>query len=262
MHVENAAVWVGIEVVGADGRCVGWVKATYDLAVLVDRPGARDVYVPWFGIDAVRDNRLVLPIPAGRVDDMDWPSPVVAGEPGSSVAHRADGDDSRDGAREHHVGIFRTRAEAERAFDALLAAGFTTDQLSLITGQAPADPDWVGKVSEFEVRHLDAGARAGAETGAVIGSAGALLAGAGLLAVPGIGPLLAIGPIAAALVGAAGGAAAGGIVGALVAMGVQADEARTNAAAVESGHSLVIVWCDGCCEQALATIQSAGAIEA
>ncbi len=79
MAVDRGDVQLGMEVVGADGESVGTVKEIHDAAVLVDRPLARDVYVPFYAIDGLRAEQVVISVPHDLVDAMDWPSPPVLG---------------------------------------------------------------------------------------------------------------------------------------------------------------------------------------
>lgn len=72
---QNVTVTEGMDVAGADGVVVGQVKGANPSALLVDRALRRDVYVPFEAIDAVRDNRIILTIPAAGVDHMHWPHP-------------------------------------------------------------------------------------------------------------------------------------------------------------------------------------------
>ncbi|MEA2572883.1 MAG: hypothetical protein QOH93_181 [Chloroflexia bacterium] len=83
-----------------------------------------------------------------------------------------------------------------------------------------------------------------AATGAAIGGLGGLLVGLGVLAVPGIGPILAAGPLAGALGGILAGGAAGGVIGGLSAIGVPEEYARDYAARIEQGHTLISVRTD------------------
>ena len=85
MTIDRSQVRVGMAVVGADAQGVGHVKEILDLAVLVDRPWHRDIYVPFHAIKTARGDRLVLAIPVAAVDDMDWPEPPIPGEPGAGV---------------------------------------------------------------------------------------------------------------------------------------------------------------------------------
>ena len=84
MTVDRSQLQVGMEVVGSNGERVGQVKEVHDFDVLVDRTLWRDICVPLFAIQSVADHRIVLPIPADQVDNMNWPHPPIPGEPGSN----------------------------------------------------------------------------------------------------------------------------------------------------------------------------------
>src|SRR6202030_1969363 len=88
------------------------------------------------------------------------------------------------------------------------------------------------------------GAAAGAGSGAVLGGALGLLAGMGALAIPGVGPLIAAGPIMAALAGLGVGGAVGGFAGALIGMGIPEYEAKRYEGRIKSGGILLSVHCD------------------
>jgi uncharacterized protein (TIGR02271 family) len=130
------------------------------------------------------------------------------------------------------VGVFHDRAEAERAVAELKHAGFSANDISVIT-----------KGKEGEGTAVATGAAAGAATGAGV----AALASLGMTfgVIPVIGPILAVGPLAAALLSAAGGAAAGGLVGALAGLGVAESEAPYYEGEVKAGRTLVTVKADG-----------------
>lgn len=87
------------------------------------------------------------------------------------------------------------------------------------------------------------GAGAGATTGAIVGGVAGLLVGLGVFVIPGIGPVVAAGPLVATLIGAGAGAAAGGIIGALVGLGIPEDEAKYYAEGVRRGGALLVVHC-------------------
>lgn len=135
------------------------------------------------------------------------------------------------------TGLFDTYAHASEAVHALHDAGIRTADISLIANDPeglPPEPDRVGD-----------GATAGAELGAVLGGAGGLLAGLGVLAIPGLGPVLAGGWLFAAAMGAAAGAgvgaATGGLIGALTGAGVPESDAHVYAESVRRGGALVTV---------------------
>ena len=67
----------GLEVLGADGARVGQVKAARPPDILVDRALKRDVYVPFEAVQDVRENQIILTIPADQVDSMNWPRPPL-----------------------------------------------------------------------------------------------------------------------------------------------------------------------------------------
>lgn len=133
------------------------------------------------------------------------------------------------------VGYFRDRASADRAYDALMQNGFDRDDVSVI-----------GRGAEGRTGLADDGDQAkGAATGAAAGGILGLLIGAAALAIPGIGPIVAIGPLAASLTGAAAGAATGavvgGVAGALTQAGVPEDEARYYEERFRTGGILLVV---------------------
>jgi len=138
------------------------------------------------------------------------------------------------------VGTFDSEREATRAIDQLKDLGYTNDQISVIA----KNRDDIAGIEESTGTHVADGAATGAVTGGALGGIGGLLVGLGLLAIPGVGPLLAAGPIAATLSGAALGAGAGGLVGALIGLGVPEDEAHLHEGSLKAGKILVIVDAD------------------
>lgn len=135
------------------------------------------------------------------------------------------------------VGIFDTEQEATRAIEGLHNQGFSNDEISVIT----RDRDELRNISEDTGTKAPEGVATGAATGGVVGGVAGLLAGIGALAIPGIGPILAAGPMVATLTGAAVGAGAGGLVGGLIGLGIPEDEAKEYEGYVESGKILVLV---------------------
>ncbi|TJY41281.1 low temperature-induced protein [Cohnella pontilimi] len=138
------------------------------------------------------------------------------------------------------VGVFDSEMEARNAIEGLKRQGYRSDEISVIG----KDKDDMKEIKEATGTKAPEGAATGAATGGVAGGVTGLLAGLGLLAIPGVGPILAAGPIAAALTGAAVGAGAGGIVGGLVGMGIPEDEAKRYNEYVEQGKILVMVDSD------------------
>ncbi|MNO62657.1 Heat induced stress protein YflT [compost metagenome] len=139
------------------------------------------------------------------------------------------------------VGIFDTEQEATRAIEGLHNQGFSNDEISVIT----RDRDELRHISDDTGTKAPEGVATGAATGGVLGGVTGLLAGIGALAIPGIGPILAAGPIVATLTGVAVGAGAGGLVGGLIGLGIPEDEAKEYEEYVESGKILVLVEDNG-----------------
>lgn len=133
--------------------------------------------------------------------------------------------------------LARDEGEACRIIEDLRTAGFSGNDISVLL------PD-KGGTKDFAVEKgtkAPEGAVTGAGTGGVLGGALGFLVGAGALAIPGLGPFLAAGPIMAALSGAAVGAAAGGLVGAMVGMGIPEYEAKRYAGKLKEGRILMSV---------------------
>ena len=138
------------------------------------------------------------------------------------------------------IGILDTRQQAEQAVNDLQAAGFGLPELSVVSANADGSQDFAF------VRRTKAmpGALLGVAIGGALGAIVCLLAGMGMLAIPGLGPFIAAGPLLAALSGAALGAGMGGIVGALVGMGIPEIEAKRYDGHPAQGHLLIAVHVD------------------
>jgi hypothetical protein len=130
--------------------------------------------------------------------------------------------------------VFNDIDDARGAIDALVRAGIDRNQISLIVHDK--DEQYGAYVNREEVSE----AAEGAGIGAAFGALGGLLLGLGALAIPGIGPVVAAGPLAGALLGAGGGAVVGGIIGALVELGIPEEEAHVYAESVRRGNILVV----------------------
>jgi hypothetical protein len=159
--------------------------------------------------------------------------------------------------RHYRVLVFPTRGAAESGFQQLLDAGVDVRHASLFI-----HAHTTGLRKDAAADHaVDVGGVSGAGFGATIGAVGGVLAGLGLLAIPGVGPLLALGPVATAITGAISGGAFGGFAGALAGLGVAEARAVTAEQHLKAGRSLIIV--DGKADaQTLDAIErSVGAIE-
>lgn len=132
-------------------------------------------------------------------------------------------------------GIFQSREEVETAVNELKAAGFSNSDISVLFAFPASDI-----VHENSTKGPE-GAAAGAVSGAAIGGVLGWLAGIGTLTIPGVGPLIAAGPIMAALAGLGVGGAIGGISGALIGLGVPEYEAKRYQTSVEQGGILISI---------------------
>jgi hypothetical protein len=137
-------------------------------------------------------------------------------------------------------GIYQDRRQAESAVDTLVAEQFRTEDISVLL------PENIGTKDFAHEKNTKApeGATTGAGTGAVLGGTLGLLAGIGALAIPGLGPFIAAGPIMGALAGAGTGGVVGGIIGALVGMGIPEYEAKRYEGMIKEGRILLSVHCD------------------
>jgi hypothetical protein len=136
-------------------------------------------------------------------------------------------------------GIYSTVSQAERAVDTLVTAGFSNDDISVLM------PDQEVSKAFGHEKHTKApeGTTTGAAAGGALGGTLGLLAGIGALAIPGVGPLIAAGPIMGALAGLGVGGAVGGMVGALVGMGIPEYEAKRYEGRIKAGGVLLSVHC-------------------
>jgi len=137
-------------------------------------------------------------------------------------------------------GIYRTRELAETAVDRLIASGFRNEDISVLLQDNVGTKDFAHKKDTKAPEGTTTGAVAGGAIGGTLG----LLAGIGALAIPGVGPLIAAGPIMATLAGVGTGGVVGGIVGALVGMGIPEYEAKRYEGRIKEGGILLSVHCD------------------
>ncbi|MDL5051988.1 signal transduction histidine kinase (STHK), LytS [Oscillatoria laete-virens NRMC-F 0139] len=137
-------------------------------------------------------------------------------------------------------GIFSSRVALERAVDGLKVAGFSSNDISILY----PDNTTSRELATEKNTKAPEGAATGAGAGAVVGGALGWLAGIGALAIPGVGPFIAAGPIMAALAGAGIGGAAGGLTGGLVGAGIPEYEAKRYAGRISKGGFLLSVHSD------------------
>jgi hypothetical protein len=127
--------------------------------------------------------------------------------------------------------------QAERIVDQLKAANFSNNDISVLLPDKASTRDFAHEKST----KAPEGAVAGASTGGVVGGVLGWIAGIGALAIPGVGPFIAAGPIIAALTGAAVGGAVGGIAGGLIGLGIPEIEAKRYEGKVKAGNILISV---------------------
>lgn len=143
------------------------------------------------------------------------------------------------------IGLFDDLTQAQEAVRALINNGFARDDISLMASDAKGGNTGSADLNDSDDSGAEVdGAIKGAGTGAALGGLAGLLVGLGALAIPGIGPVIAAGPIAGALGGAGLGAMAGGLIGALTKWGVPKEEAEYYAEGVRRGGTLVSVRAD------------------
>ena len=137
-------------------------------------------------------------------------------------------------------GIYSSRLETERAVDELRSEGFRNTDISVLLADNAGTKDFAHEMNTKSPEGAATGAASGALAGGILG----WLAGIGALAIPGVGPLIAAGPIMGALAGAGVLGTVGGIVGALVGMGIPEYEAKRFEGRIKEGGVLLSVHCD------------------
>lgn len=154
-------------------------------------------------------------------------------------------------------GIYVSRAEVESTIERLRNEGFTNSSISVLF------PENLGAQELALKKHTKApeGTATGAGSGAILGGTLGWLAGIGILAIPGFGPLIAAGPIMAALAGAGVGGGVGGVLGALAGLGIPEYEAKRYSGRIKEGGILLSVHCDDSkgVERAKETLKQTGA---
>src|SRR5579872_378462 len=137
-------------------------------------------------------------------------------------------------------GIYRDEEQVTVAIDKMLETGFRNEDISVLL------PDNVGTKDFAHEKHTKApeGTATGVTAGGAIGGTIGLLAGVGALAIPGLGPFIAAGPIMAALAGLGVGGTVGGVIGALVGLGIPEYEAKRYEGRIKDGGVLMSVHCD------------------
>jgi hypothetical protein len=137
-------------------------------------------------------------------------------------------------------GIYNSTVDAERAVDTLLRSGFSNNDISVLL----PDDESTREFAHKKDTKAPEGTTTGGVAGGVIGGTLGLLAGIGALAIPGVGPFIAAGPIMGGLAGLGVGGAVGGLIGALVGMGIPEYEAKRYEGRLKKGGVLLSVHCD------------------
>jgi hypothetical protein len=137
-------------------------------------------------------------------------------------------------------GICGTRTTAENTVDRLITNGFRSEDISVLMQDNVGTKDFAHE----KATKAPEGTTTGAVTGGVVGGTLGLLAGIGALAIPGLGPFIAAGPIMATLAGIGSGGVVGGMIGALVGMGIPEYEAKRYEGRIKEGGVLISVHCD------------------
>jgi len=137
-------------------------------------------------------------------------------------------------------GIFRTQSELDRTVEALKNSGFRSSDISCLISQNAGNKELATEKNSKAPEGAVTGAAAGLAVGGTLG----WLVGIGSLAIPGLGPFIAAGPIMAALAGASVGGAVGGVTGSLIGFGMPEYEAKRYEGMVKEGKMLLSVHCD------------------
>jgi hypothetical protein len=138
-------------------------------------------------------------------------------------------------------GIYHNRSNLEDAVQTVKTAGFRTTDISVLMPNEEGPSDFAHEKST----KAPEGTATGAGSGAVIGGALGWLAGIGAIAVPGVGPFIAAGPIMGLLAGIGLGGAVGGVAGALIGLGIPEYEAKSYESKIHEGGMLLSIRCEG-----------------
>jgi hypothetical protein len=154
-------------------------------------------------------------------------------------------------------GMYRTRQDVEQTVQTLKSLDFRSTDISVLFSESAGTRDFALE----KHTNVPEGTSAGAGTGAVIGGALGWLTGIGALAIPGVGPFIAAGPIVTLLAGIGAGSVIGGIAGALIGMGIPEYEAKRYEGRIKEGGILLSVHCDSSDwkKKALETLKLSGA---
>jgi hypothetical protein len=170
---------------------------------------------------------------------------------GAALPGRQHSEDRRDNMEKSVLAIVETKQQAEHAIGQLQGRGFSPGAISVLMPGTMSSRDFAHEHNTKAPEGAIAGVGAGGAVGGTLG----VLAGMGALAIPGIGPLVAAGPIIAALSGAAAGAAVGGVAGSLVGLGIPEIEAKRYEGKINGGNILIAVHVEDGDRQKLAEVE-------
>ena len=140
----------------------------------------------------------------------------------------------------HLVGYYDSESEAISMIEDLKRQGYSSNEISIISKDA-RDANHIETETGM---HVADGVASGAATGGILGGLGGVLVGLGALAIPGVGPIIAAGPVLAGITGAAAGAGVGGLAGALIGLGIPEEEAYLYDEQFNQGKILVLIESD------------------
>jgi uncharacterized membrane protein len=140
------------------------------------------------------------------------------------------------------IGVFDHESNAYRAIERLIKSGFDADEISVLY-KYEEDVEQIAKDTEVNIKSQDAisATEAGVVTGGLVGGLGGLVAQLGLVAIPGVGPFLAAGPIAVTLTGLLAGGAIGGMIGSMMKLGFNKEEAEEFGEYLDQGKIIIFV---------------------
>ncbi|MDU4959725.1 MAG: general stress protein [Sporomusaceae bacterium] len=172
----------------------------------------------------------------------------MSAQPAMSTAQASGQQANAAGGQKVVIGVFQSRSEAEQAVSQLRSQGFSDQEINIVSKQ--------GKQGQNQTEYAEDDISDGALTGGTLGGIGGLLLSAGALAIPGLGPIVAAGPIAAAL----SGAVMGGIAGGLIDWGIPEEVSRRYENSVKQGGILAVIRTSaGSVNQAASILRQNGA---
>jgi hypothetical protein len=232
-----------VRVIGEDGwrgtLATALLLESGEPHVLIELDDGHEVLVPTKALAKLPDGTLYAPLTYAELSEQDQSLNPIDGEAGRVLLYEVNANGRVEMTSRRHnvskavVALYDDIDAAQEAVRDLVHSGVRRDTISLVSGPAEG--------SEQAQSDASSGVTQGAGAGAALGGLAGLLAGLGVLAIPGVGPLIAAGPLATALAGAGVGAISGSLVGALHDAGIPEREAQAYADAIRRGGTLVTV---------------------